>query len=304
MKILITGATGNVGKKVLELLSKHDELELYAGVRDTQKAKQRLGAHYRYKRIDFEQSMFEYEAYDVVFLMRPPQVSNAKLFKVFLDKLPKNTKIVFLSVQGADKKSYLPHAKIEKIIQAMQFEYVFLRPSYFMENLLTTLLEELKVHKRIYLPSGDMKLNWISIDDIAQAAVKAIQNSAFQKQIDLCNTTLHGFEDVVSMINSRCDTGYTYDSVSVLKYVYRHIKNKTPIMYIFVQLLLHYFPKFSQDPKVCDIKKVLGREPISLEEFIDKNCDTFKTAYTYKKYRYQVEKMNRICLLMIAVPIL
>ncbi|WKK78452.1 NmrA family NAD(P)-binding protein [Marivirga salinae] len=47
--------------------------------------------------------------------------------------------IVFLSVQGAEKQSYIPHHKIEKLIVESQIPYTFIRPAYFMQNFITTL---------------------------------------------------------------------------------------------------------------------------------------------------------------------
>ena len=159
MKILITGATGNVGGAVLDKLEPQDA-DVYAGVRDIERAKTQLNCRdSQLCLIDFEKEKYPQIDFDAVFLIRPPQLAKPDLFRKYLKTLKPTTKIVFLSVQGAERKSYLPYAKIEKVICDLGLKHVFIRPSYFMENLTTTLWDELVENNRIYLPSSDLKFN-------------------------------------------------------------------------------------------------------------------------------------------------
>ena len=43
--------------------------------------------------------------------------------------------VVFLSVQGADKIPFLPHAGIERWLRTSSMAWTFLRPSFFVQNL-------------------------------------------------------------------------------------------------------------------------------------------------------------------------
>lgn len=101
---------------------------------------------------------------DIVFLLRPPQLADVpKYFAPFIRKMKEKdiSKIVLLSVQGAENQKIIPHHKIEKLILEEGLEFVFLRPGYFMQNLTTTLLYEIKSENKIYIPSGSLKFNWM-----------------------------------------------------------------------------------------------------------------------------------------------
>ena len=277
MKILVTGATGNVGNVILGKLDS-PETERYAGVRDIERARQRLGDDVQYCEIDFAQATYPDIQFDAVFLMRPPQVADPEIFRAYLKTLDPNTRIVFLSVQGADRQSYLPHAKIEKVIAELGFEHVFLRPSYFMENLTTTLWEELEANHRIYLPSGGLKLNWIAIDDIAAVAAMALQEGLDQEAVEICSDEILGFEAVIEQINDICGTSLTYQSPWVLSYVINRLRQGTAFSYVLIMLLLHYLPRFRKNSP-CDgtnIRRFLGRDPQSLADFITENRSTFE----------------------------
>jgi len=218
MKILVTGATGNVGQAILHQLV-GEPIELYAGVRDLSTTAARLGVNCQPCVVDFEKAVFPTIPFDAVFLMRPPQLADPNLFAKFLATLQPSTRIVFLSVQGADTKSYLPHAKIEQLIREMGLPHVFLRPSYFMENLTTTLWLELTAHRRIFLPSGKLRLNWIAISDVAEVGALALLGRVADDAVDVSNTGTVGFQEVVDAVNALCGTRLAYRSPSLLAYV-------------------------------------------------------------------------------------
>ena len=89
-KVLITGATGNVGLAVLRSLYKSDhQLSIIAGVKHIEKNEETLMRYSMSKiRFDFnDKATFEtaFENCDVLFLLRPPQISDVeKYFKPLL----------------------------------------------------------------------------------------------------------------------------------------------------------------------------------------------------------------------------
>ena len=144
--------------------------------------------------------------FDAVFLIRPPQLAEPDLFRQYLKTLKPTTKVVFLSVQGAERKSYLPHAKIEKVIRDLDLKHIFIRPSYFMENLTTTLWDELVENNRIYLPSADLKFNWIAVSDIAEVGKKALECDLNVDSLEIVGSSNLDFQQVVSAVNNICGT--------------------------------------------------------------------------------------------------
>ncbi|MBP7960772.1 MAG: NmrA family NAD(P)-binding protein [Caldilineaceae bacterium] len=277
MKILVTGATGNVGQAILHRLDA-EAVELFAGVRDLSTARARLGVDCQACVVDFEKAIFPTIPFDAVFLMRPPQLADPALFATFLSTLEPSTRVVFLSVQGADTKSYLPHAKIEKLIREMGLPHVFLRPSYFMENLTTTLWPELAANRRIFLPSGKLRLNWIAVSDVAEVGALALLGRVAEDAADVSNTGTLGFQEVVDAINALCATRLAYHSPWLPTYVAYTLRQHQGLAYLFVMLLLHYLPRFSrQDGAITsDFQRITGKPPITLDAFIAQNRSTFE----------------------------
>ena len=81
MKILITGATGNVGMAVIKSLNKlTHNLEIIAGIKDFSKDKEKLiGYNIGFVKFDFMDAATykpALENCDLLFLLRPPQISD------------------------------------------------------------------------------------------------------------------------------------------------------------------------------------------------------------------------------------
>ena len=275
MKILITGATGNVGGAILNKLN--SQADIYAGVRNIERAKTHLHLqNYKFCLIDFEQEIYPQIDFDAVFLIRPPNLAQPDIFRKYLTTLKPTVKVVFLSVRGADKKAYLPHAKIEKIIRSLGLKHTFIRPSYFMENLTTTLWDELAENNRIYLPSSDLLFNWISVDDVAEVAIEALECDLTKDSLEITGSNLN-FYQVVSAINNICGTKVKYVSPSLVKFVIYNLTKRKKISYILVMILLHYLPRFERkNHNSTDFQNVTGRQPLSMEKFIRDNCSKFK----------------------------
>ena len=272
LKILITGATGNVGGAILNRLD--CQADVYAGVRNIERAKNLQ--NYKLCVIDFEKEIYPQIDFDAVFLIRPPQLAKPDIFRKYLTTLKATAKVVFLSVQGADTKSYLPHAKIEKIIRTLGLKHTFIRPSYFMENLTTTLWDELAENNRIYLPSSDLVFNWIAVDDIAEVAIEALKRDLNKDSLEITGSSNLNFHQVVSAINNICGTKVKYVSPSLIKFVIYHLKRKK-ISYILIMIFLHYPSRFNKDNNIStDFQDVTGRQPISVEKFIRDNCKLFQ----------------------------
>jgi len=176
-RILVTGATGNIGLEVIHYLNELNfDSEILAAVRNIEKAKKTFKNYpgLLFRPFDFEnESTYSvaFDQIDILFLLRPPHISDVeKVFRPLLNSAREKgvNKIVFLSVQGAEKSKVIPHNKIERLIQELNFLYIFVRPSYFMQNLITTLLPEILAKKSITLPSGNAKFNWIDVKTLVK----------------------------------------------------------------------------------------------------------------------------------------
>jgi uncharacterized protein YbjT (DUF2867 family) len=124
--ILITGATGNVGQAILAHFRAGKNQKVYIASRNRE-ANTDTELYFDFENIaSCEESL---KRTDILFLLRPPHISDTeKYFKplIALAKKSNVKHIVFLSVQGADEVSYIPHAKIEKLIRESGIAYTFI----------------------------------------------------------------------------------------------------------------------------------------------------------------------------------
>lgn len=272
MRILVTGASGNIGREVVAQLQAMNEVSVTIGAR--------RGGDEAHEIVDFERPQPLAGTYDAIFLMRPPHLTDPKLFEKFLDPIPRETRIVFLSVMGAGEKSFLPHAKIERVITDFGFPHHFVRPSYFMENLLGPLLGELQENKRIYLPSGDMQLDWISARDVAVASVVALTAKNAPSIITATTGNILGFAKVSEILSDELNTQITYRRAPLLAYIFQLRKKQTKWPFVFVMLMLHFLPKFEKQPITsgAQLRGLLGRDPETLREFVVRHRNEFAQA--------------------------
>lgn len=287
-QILITGATGNVGyetiRGLVHLESKH---KIIAGDYNVDRARDKLSEfeNLEFRQIDFTNtSTFSdaLENVDIVFLLRPPQLADIpKYFEPFVDQMERKgvQKIVFLSVQGVEDQEKIPHHKIEKLVLAKQLEYVFLRPGYFMQNLTTTLIREIKGKDKIFIPSGNLKFNWVDARDIGAVAAHILNDfdSYRKNSYEITGKEFLGFEEVAEILTEMLGRNISYESPNLLKFYFSKRKQGLSNAMIYVMIMLHYLPRFKKnEPRLTEtVKKVTGSEPNSLRDFIKRESKKF-----------------------------
>ncbi|PJN87640.1 SDR family oxidoreductase [Bacillus sp. mrc49] len=272
--ILITGSTGNVGKEVVR--------ELQSEGIPFVTASHRSGHGDRY--LNFEDaSSFTgaLQGIDSVFLMRPPHLADVnKYFRPFIEEAVKqNVKhIVFLSVLGADKNKIVPHAKIEKVILESNIPYTFLRPSFFMQNLLTEHGEELREKHEIYVPAGKGKTSFIDVRDIGVAAMKTLIHEEHRgKAYDLTGNEALSYQEVAEIFSEITGESFTYSNPSILEFWKTYRKKGMSNDKIVVMVGIYTTAKIGFAKRVTkDLHAILGHAPITVEQFVKDSIDILK----------------------------
>ncbi len=174
-RILVMGATGQVGRTVASLLSKNHTLETVAGVRNLSKAAE-LGIPLVYLDLDrFETFAPALEDVDRIFMATGYTVDMLRQSKDLVNAAKKAgvAQIVHLGACGDDDTHvahYGWHQFVERYIEWSGITFTHLRPEIFMQNLLGYGGESYVKQGVIRHYVGDARLSWVDCDDIAAVA--------------------------------------------------------------------------------------------------------------------------------------
>ncbi len=286
-KLLITGATGTVGQQVINSLHKlYSNYSVIAAVRDIHEAQEKFKAYenLRYRVFDFEDGNSFSKALidiDILFLLRPPHLTSIdNVFNPLLKeaKLQGVNKVVFLSVQGAERSKVIPHRKIEDLILRMSFEYIFLRPGYFMQNLTGALLTEIQKDRKITLPAGDARFNWIDVVDIGTMTAKILTNfdQHSNRSYFINGPQNLDFTQVAATISSVTGKKISYHSINPFLFYWKKRKGGLNHGFAMVMTIIHFLPRWQKEPIIHkDYIQVTGEKPTLLSEFAQRERDLF-----------------------------
>ena len=198
MNILVTGGTGTVGSQVVrELLTRGAQVSVLT--RDAAKA-QNLPAGVKavtgdLSTVDTVKRVFK--GFDGVFLINT--VSPTEVYEGLLSVCALREqgvkRLVYVSVQDADKAAWLPHfggkLGVEEAVRKSGVASTILRPNNFYQN--DYWFKDVLLQYGVYpQPIGDVGLNRVDVRDIAEAAAVTLTTSGHEGQTyDLVGPEAH-----------------------------------------------------------------------------------------------------------------
>jgi uncharacterized protein YbjT (DUF2867 family) len=272
--ILVTGATGNVGGNVLCGLLELG-LPVRAAVTDPTRARETLPVNADIVRFDFtDPSTFgpALEGVRRVFLMRPPIMGDPKAFQPFLEALKfiNVEQVVFLSLLGAQNNPVVPHRKLELAIEKLELPHVFLRPSFFLQNLSTTHLQDILERNDLFVPAGNGRTSFIDARDIAAVAVRALSvPHIVNGGIDLTGANALTYSEVAAVFSEVLGRHITYSDPAPPKFGLEMQKRGMKPEFVNVMILIYNTNRFGLAARVMhDVERILGREPLTVQDFV------------------------------------
>lgn len=177
MMILITGASGNVGREVLKqaVVAGHRVRAAYQVLKRAS-----IPAGVEAVCVDFNQQQTLQAALagvEKVFLVGPPTDQLIPLERNAVDVIARSQvrHVVKLSAMGG-RDAIFPrqHAESEDYIRSIGIPCTFIRPNGFMQNLVNYSAASIKAIGKFYGSEGDGKVSIIDIGDVAAVIVKTL----------------------------------------------------------------------------------------------------------------------------------
>lgn len=180
MTVLVTGATGTVGRDVARGLAEAGEAVRCATTSHGHRGSPDLpGESVAFDFTDPSTYGPALAGVDRIFLVRPPAISNVardiRPFVLAAARRPIRL-VVFLSLMGVNR--VMPHWRIEQDLGAAGLPATMLRPAFFTQNLATAYRADIAEHDRIRLPAGSGRTSFVDTLDVARAAVVALRDPA------------------------------------------------------------------------------------------------------------------------------
>ena len=282
--ILITGASGNVGKEVLKQMAQTG-VRVRAAFQSVSKAAV-APSGVEIVTMDYnhpETIKAALKGVERVFLVGPPTQNLPALERKAVDEIKRSgvAHVIKLSAMGG-RAAIFPrqHADSEDYIKSMGVPCTFLRPNGFMQNFVNYNATTINSQNAFYGCQGNGKVSHIDIRDIAAVAVKILTEGGHTG----ATYTLTGPE---ALTNARIARILSEDLGREIRYVDLPAEQLKKALLgagvpewsatALVDLQLFY-GKDGASAVTHTVEQLLGRKPISIEQFSRDHRAAFQRA--------------------------
>jgi uncharacterized protein YbjT (DUF2867 family) len=288
-RILITGATGQVGSKTINYLTGYTDIEIVAAVRSTKKAVPFHDRGISTVILDFDdESTYEAAFKDIerVFIVTGYTVDMLRQSKAIVDaaKVAGVKHIVHLGACGRDNTTvahWAWHQLVERYIEWSGFSFTHLRPETFMQNLLSYDGTSVIKHGIIQHYVKDARKSWVDVNDVAAVAAQAL----LKPQIHNGKTYRLGYDaksyyDIADMLTEAIGKTFKYVPHPPEEFL-RIMKAKKADM-AYMECVYKHYIRYAEgtipgaDDVFDNFRDITGYEPTHWADFIEKHKEEFK----------------------------
>ncbi|MFC4213191.1 SDR family oxidoreductase [Pedobacter lithocola] len=283
-KILITGATGQVGSKTIDFLINNKEIQLVAAVRSKEKAIPFTNKGIETVILDFDDERTHqtvFEEIDRVFIITGYTVDMLKQSKSLLDNAKKAgvKHVVHLGACGGDDTTvahWAWHQLVERYIEWAGFSYTHLRPETFMQNLLSYGGEKAIKNGVINAYVEGARLSWVDVDDVALVASLALA----EPELHLNKTYRLGYDaktfgEIAELMTTAIGKPFKYEPLSPEVFL-QSMKNAGAEM-AYMNCVYEHWKRYAAgtipgaDETFDNFHQITGKQPVKWVDFIAKH---------------------------------
>jgi len=285
--ILITGASGNAGRAVLDEVSKLGApfRAMYRNEEDARKAPAGTATVIA-DFADKESLRKALNGVDSVFLVCSPIPQLVELENNVIDasRDARVKHIVLNSALGAAEypKSFPAwHRKVEERLKASGVAYTIFRPNSFMQNIVAFNAPSIRQESAFYAAMNDARVSYLDLRDIAAAIAKALVSPEghFGKTYELNGPEAVTFTQLADRISRACGRTVKFVDISEAAQRKSMLDLGMPEWQVNALLELQQYYTNGQGGEITDVlPRLLGRPPITLDQFLTEFKDSFRSA--------------------------
>jgi NAD(P)H dehydrogenase (quinone) len=285
-KILVLGATGQVGGAVIRHLLADNSVEVIAAARNPPKASS-LGARVVYLDLDkFDSIMPALKNINRIFLATAYTVDMLRQSKDVVNVARKCQveQIVHLGACGDDDTRvdhYAWHQFIERYIASAGFPfYTHLRPEMYMQNLLGYGGESSIKQGVIRLYIGNARLSWVDCDDVAAlAAASLLDPKKHHAKTYRMGYEAKNYAEIAEIMTALLEQPFRYEPRPPEEFLQRVLSagGEPAYMKSVYECYRDYANGTLRGDEVFDnFPALMGRQPRSLTDFVNANASAFR----------------------------
>jgi uncharacterized protein YbjT (DUF2867 family) len=287
--ILVTGASGNVGREVVrELVARGTRVRAATyGDADARRAPREATEIARFDFLDPTTFPAAFDGVDRLFLMRPPAISHVRRdIKPSLDFAIGHgvSHVVFLSLIGAERNPIVPHARVESLLMKSDVAWTMLRCGFFMQNLDTTHRADLVEYGDLFIPAGKGATAFIDARDIGAIAARALTEPGHENRAyPLTGSEALTYDEVAAIMTEELGRPITYSAPSPLAFARRMRERGHSRGYISVMLGVYLTTRLGLARGITpDAAALLGRAPITMRQYVRDYAPAFRQDTGYE----------------------
>ena len=283
-KILVTGATGELGKQTIQhLVSKTNVSNIAALVRDESKAAElkEMGVEIKIGNYDDIQSLINaFKGIDKLFFVSASDIEKRlPQHKNVMEAAKKsNVKhVVYTSFVRKNETDSSPIAALGKahiytddFMQKSGITYTILRHTLYMEFAPFFMGDKVVENQMVYLPSGNGKVAFLLRSEMAEIAANVLTSKSHENKIyNISGEEALSYGDIAKIISEITGKDIKFVSPSVEEFVQTMKKAGVPEEMIGMSVgFAQAIEQGEFDIANPEISKLLGRKPVSLESFL------------------------------------
>ncbi len=282
-KIMVTGATGQLGQKVLEHLNlfgiSSSEIAVLVRTKDQEVHMRQLGFDARLGSYEDASSLENaFTGVEKLLFISSPDLDNTLRIKqhaqvVFAARNAGVKHLVYTSIAFAEEMNVFGlqyvHLATEAMIKTTDIPFTFLRNAFYLENIADDLLKNALSTGILTSSTQEGRFNFVLREELAKAAAKVLVSEGHENKVyELVNETNYSYDELAQALSQISNTPVVHENRTPQETIEAYLKAGAPeglaafnVYGIHLPIAQGQF-RYTQ----TDLSKLIEETPLPLEE--------------------------------------